>query len=73
MSTQHTLGFKFTHGGFINETIEQSHSFDESEEGLLADMIRQYMHFLIAVGFHPQSVEDVMEEIVQEKSWSSGK
>jgi len=73
MSTQHTLGFKFTHGGFINETIEQSHSFDESEEGLLVDMIRQYMHFLIAVGFHPQSVEDVMEEIVQEKSWSGGK
>ena len=70
---QHKLEFKFYHGGFINETIVQSHEFDESEEGLLTDMIRQYMQFLIGVGFHPQSVEIVMEDIVQERSWSSEK
>lgn len=70
MTTQHRLEFKFHHGGFINETIEQAHEFDESEEGLLVDMIRQYMQFLIAVGFHPSSVENVMAEIVEERSWS---
>jgi len=70
ITTQHRLEFKFHHAGFINETIEQSHEFDESEEGLLTDMIRQYMQFLIAVGFHPQSVENIMEGIIEEKSWS---
>ena len=73
MTTQHKLEFKFHHGGFINETIEQAHEFDESQEGLLVDMIRQYMQFLIAVGFQPASVENIMEEIVQEKSWSGDK
>lgn len=70
MTTQHRLEFKFHHAGFINETIGQSHEFNESEEGLLADMLRQYMQFLIAVGFQPASVESVMEEISEEKSWS---
>jgi len=70
---QHRLEFKFYHAGFINETIEQAHDFDESQEGLLVDMIRQYMQFLIAVGFQPASVENIMEEIVQEKSWSGDK
>ena len=73
ITKQHKLEFKFHHGGFINETIEQAHEFNESEEGLLADMIRQYMQFLIAVGFHPQSVENVMGDIVQERSWSKEK
>jgi len=36
----------------------------------LTDMIRQYMQFLIAVGFQPASVENTMEDIIQEKSWS---
>jgi len=70
MAIQHKLEFKFHYGGFIDETIEQSHEFNESEEGLLADMIRQYMRFLIAVGFQPVSVENVMEDIAEEKSWS---
>ena len=70
MTNQHRLEFKFHHAGFINETIEQAHEFDESQEGLLADMIRQYMQFLVAVGFQPASIENVMEEIVQERSWS---
>jgi hypothetical protein len=67
---QHRLEFKFHYAGFINETIEQAHEFDESQEGLLTDMIRQYMQFLIAVGFQPASVENTMEDIIQEKSWS---
>jgi hypothetical protein len=71
VATQHRLEFKFHHAGFINETIEQAHEFNESEEGLLADMLRQYMQFLVAVGFQPASVENVMEEIVQENSWSN--
>lgn len=71
MTKQHRLEFKFHHAGFINETIEQAHEFDESQEGLLADMIRQYMQFLVAVGFQPQSVEDVIEDIAEEKSWSN--
>lgn len=70
ITKQHRLEFKFHYGGFINETIEQAHEFDESQEGLLTDMIRQYMQFLVGVGFQPASVENVMEEIVQEKSWS---
>jgi len=71
MTTQHRLEFKFHHAGFINETIEQAHEFNESEEGLLADMLRQYMQFLVAVGFQPASVENVMEEIVQNTGWSN--
>lgn len=70
-SIQHRLEFKFHHAGFINETIEQAHEFNESEEGLLADMLRQYMQFLVAVGFQPASVENVMEEIVQNTGWSN--
>ena len=70
---QHKLEFKFHYGGFINETIEQAHEFDESQEGLLVDMIRQYMQFLIAVGFHPASIENIMEQIVEENSWSDKK
>jgi len=73
MTKQNKLEFKFHYGGFINETIEQAHEFDESQEGLLVDMIRQYMQFLIAVGFHPASIENIMGQIAEENSWSDKK
>lgn len=72
-NTKHKLKFEFYYNEFINETIKQSHEFTESEEGLLADMIRQYMQFLVAVGFQPVSIENVIEEIAEEKAWSGEK